>query len=161
MVEMYAFPFSRMHVDNGHRRSPTASNSTNASTRSLDSVPPLSMVHAHALPSSKNSPQHQPEPHPKTMVARPPLCGTEHALLVGCSLHLQMEELPGFSTGHELGPVGCHAQQRARSVEGTAPLLDAHRGAVALCNVASPVDGDAVALALLNQLQRACSEGWQ
>ena len=117
-------------------------------------------MHMHC-PAQKTAHHISPNPTPKPWSLRPPLCGTEHALLVGCSLHLQMEELPRLSTGHELGPVGCHALQRPRSVEGTAPFLDAHRGAITLCNVASPVDGDAVALALLNQLQRACSEGWQ
>ena len=117
-------------------------------------------MHMHC-PAQKTAQNISPNPTPKPWSLRPPLCGTEHALLVGCSLHLQMEELPGWSTGHELGPVGCHALQRARSVEHTAPLLDAHRGAVTLRDVASRVDGDAVALALLNQLQRAYSEGGQ
>ena len=118
-------------------------------------------MHMHCR-AQKTAHHISPNPTPKPWSLCPPLYRTEaNALLAGFSLHLQMEELPRLSAGHELGPARCHAHQRARSVEGTAPLLDAHRGAVALCNVASPVDGDAVALALLNQLQRACSEGWQ
>ena len=70
-----------------------------------------------------------------------------------CSLHLEVVELARLRARNELGPMHRDTHQRGRSVEG-ATFFEAQCAAVTLGDLTRRVDGNTIARALLDEVER-------